>query len=150
MYSEVLFKRGQGNSHPTLLVLEEAHQYIRDPYNEDSNQIKAYERIAKEGRKFGCSLLVSTQRPSELSSTVLAMCSNWISLRLTNERDLTTLRYAVEHGNEQLINEISGLPRGDAIAFGSAFNLPIRFSIDKAVPGPLSNDADFANIWNSK
>ncbi|WP_429023051.1 ATP-binding protein [Aeromonas allosaccharophila] len=150
MYSEVLFKRGQGNSHPTLLVLEEAHQYIRDPYNEDSNQVKAYERIAKEGRKFGCSLLVSTQRPSELSSTVLAMCSNWISLRLTNERDLTTLRYAVEHGNEQLINEISGLPRGDAIAFGSAFNLPIRFSIDKAVPGPLSNDADFANIWNSK
>ncbi|MBF4218014.1 ATP-binding protein, partial [Vibrio anguillarum] len=76
MYAEVLFKRGQNNSYPTLLLLEEAHQYLRDPYAEDANQLKAYERLAKEGRKFGCSLLVSTQRPSELSSTVLAMCSN--------------------------------------------------------------------------
>lgn len=147
MYSEVLFKRGQDGNYPTLLLLEEAHQYLRDPYAEDVHQLKAYERLAKEGRKFSCSLLVSTQRPSELSSTVLAMCSNWISLRLTNERDLTTLRYAMENGNEHILNEISGLPRGDAVGFGSAFNLPVRFTIDKAVPGPSSSDANFADIW---
>lgn len=147
MYSDVLFKRGQEKNYPTLLLLEEAHRYLRDPFSEETNQLKAYERLAKEGRKFNCSLLVSTQRPSDLSSTVLAMCSNWISLRLTNERDITALRYAIENGNEQTLSEISGLPRGDAIGFGSAFNLPVRFSIDKAEPGPESKDAAFAETW---
>jgi hypothetical protein len=148
MYAEAMFRRGQDTNYPTLLVLEEAHQYIRDPYAEDSYQLKAYERLAKEGRKFGCSLLVSTQRPSELSSTVLAMCSNWISLRLTNERDINALRYAMENGNEHVLSEISGLPRGDAVGFGSAFNIPVRMTIDEAKPGPASTDADFAGLWS--
>lgn len=148
MYSDVLFKRGQDNNYPTMLLLEEAHHYLRDPFAEEGTQLKAYERLAKEGRKFNCSLLVSTQRPSELSSTVLAMCSNWISLRLTNERDINALRYAIENGNEHTLSEISGLPRGDAIGFGSAFNIPIRFSIDEAVPKPKSSDAAFASIWS--
>ncbi|WP_072054600.1 anti-phage-associated helicase HerA [Aliivibrio fischeri] len=147
MYADVLFKRGQDNNYPTMLLLEEAHHYLRDPFSEEGTQLKAYERLAKEGRKFNCSLLVSTQRPSELSATVLAMCSNWISLRLTNERDITSLRHAIENGNDHILNEISGLPRGDAIAFGSAFNVPIRFTIDKAEPSPKSSDAQFAKEW---
>ncbi len=148
MYSDVLFKRGQDQNYPTMLLLEEAHHYLRDPFSEEGTQLKAYERLAKEGRKFNCSLLVSTQRPSELSSTVLAMCSNWISLRLTNERDINALRHAIENGNEHTLSEISGLPRGDAIGFGSAFNIPIRFSIDEAKPKPRSSDAAFASIWS--
>ena len=148
MYSDMLFKRGQENNFPTMLLLEEAHHYLRDPFAEEGTQLKSYERLAKEGRKFNCSLLVSTQRPSELSSTVLAMCSNWISLRLTNERDITALRHAMENGNEHVLNEISGLPRGDAIAFGSAFNIPVRITIDKAEPSPKSSDAEFASKWS--
>lgn len=148
MYSDVLFKRGQEKNYPTMLLLEEAHHYLRDPFSEEGTQLKAYERLAKEGRKFNCSLLVSTQRPSELSSTVLAMCSNWITLRLTNERDINALRHAIENGNEHTLSEISGLPRGDAIGFGSAFNIPIRFSIDEAKPKPKSSDAAFASIWS--
>jgi uncharacterized protein len=148
MYSDVLFKRGQDKNYPTMLLLEEAHHYLRDPFAEEGTQLKAYERLAKEGRKFNCSLLVSTQRPSELSSTVLAMCSNWISLRLTNERDINALRHAIENGNEHTLSEISGLPRGDAIGFGSAFNIPIRFSIDEAKPKPKASDAAFATIWS--
>jgi len=148
MYSDVLFKRGQGSNFPTMLLLEEAHHYLRDPFAEEGTQLKAYERLAKEGRKFNCSLLVSTQRPSELSSTVLAMCSNWISLRLTNERDITALRHAMENGSEHVLSEISGLPRGDAIAFGSAFNIPVRITIDKAEPSPKSSDAEFATKWS--
>ena len=148
MYSDVLFKRGQDKNYPTMLLLEEAHHYLRDPFAEEGTQLKAYERLAKEGRKFNCSLLVSTQRPSELSSTVLAMCSNWISLRLTNERDINALRHAIENGNEHTLSEISGLPRGDAIGFGSAFSIPIRFSIDEANPKPKSSDAAFASIWS--
>lgn len=147
MFAEVLFTRGQDKSYPTVLLLEEAHHYLRDPYAEVDSQIKAYERLAKEGRKFKCSLIVSTQRPSELSPTVLAMCSNWFSLRLTNERDLQALRYAMESGNEQIIKQISGLPRGDAVAFGSAFNLPVRISIHHAVPGPKSSDAVYSEEW---
>jgi DNA helicase HerA-like ATPase len=76
------------------------------------------------------------------------MCSNWISLRLTNERDITALRHAMENGNEHVLNEISGLPRGDAIAFGSAFNIPVRITIDKAEPSPKSSDAEFAIKWS--
>lgn len=148
MYSDTLFKRGQEKNYPTMLLLEEAHHYLRDPFAEEGTQLKAYERLAKEGRKFNCSLLVSTQRPSELSTTVLAMCSNWISLRLTNERDITSLRHAIENGNEHTLSEISGLPRGDAIAFGSAFNIPVRFTIDKANPSPKSSDAEFASEWS--
>jgi len=147
MFSEVLFKRGQEKSFPTVLLLEEAHHYLRDPYSEVDTQVKAYERLAKEGRKFKCSLIVSTQRPSELSSTVLAMCSNWFALRLTNEKDILALRHAMENGNEQTLKQVSGLPRGDAIAFGSAFNLPIRLSIHEASPGPKSADADFTSMW---
>lgn len=147
MFAEILFIRGQDKSYPTVLLLEEAHHYLRDPYAEVDSQIKAYERLAKEGRKFKCSLIVSTQRPSELSSTVLAMCSNWFSLRLTNERDLQALRYAMESGNEQMLRQISGLPRGDAVAFGSAFNLPVRISIHHANPGPKSSDAIFSEEW---
>jgi len=147
MFAEVLFLRGQNKAFPTVLLLEEAHHYLRDPYSEVDAQIKAYERLAKEGRKFKCSLIVSTQRPSELSSTVLAMCSNWFTLRLTNERDLQTLRYAMESGNELMIRQISGLPRGDAIAFGSAFNLPVRISIHQAVPSPRSSDAIYSEEW---
>ncbi|HBX9959313.1 TPA: ATP-binding protein [Klebsiella variicola] len=147
MFAEVLFTRGQERSYPTVLLLEEAHHYLRDPYAEIDSQIKAYERLAKEGRKFKCSLIVSTQRPSELSSTVLAMCSNWFSLRLTNERDLQAIRYAMESGNEQILKQISGLPRGDAVAFGSAFNLPVRVSIHQAEPGPKSSDAVFSEEW---
>ncbi|PKB86814.1 nucleotidyltransferase [Ewingella americana] len=148
MFAEVLFKRGQQKSFPTVLLLEEAHHYLRDPFSEVDAQVKAYERLAKEGRKFKCSLIVSTQRPSELSSTVLAMCSNWFSLRLTNERDLLALKYAMESGNEQVLKQVSGLPRGDAIAFGSAFNLPIRLSIHQAIPSPKSSDAIYSEEWS--
>lgn len=148
MFAEVLFLRGQDRTYPTVLLLEEAHHYLRDPYSEADSQTKAYERLAKEGRKFKCSLIVSTQRPSELSSTVLAMCANWIALRLTNERDILALRHAMENGNEHTLRQISGLPRGDAVAFGSAFNLPIRLSIHEAKPGPKSSDASFSGEWN--
>ncbi|NMU84157.1 ATP-binding protein, partial [Vibrio parahaemolyticus] len=58
MYSDVLFKRGQDQNYPTMLLLEEAHHYLRDPFSEEGTQLKAYERLAKEGRKFNCSLLV--------------------------------------------------------------------------------------------
>ncbi|HEN3251579.1 TPA: ATP-binding protein [Yersinia enterocolitica] len=147
MFAEVLFKRGQQKSFPTVLLLEEAHHYLRDPFSEVDAQVKAYERLAKEGRKFKCSLIVSTQRPSELSSTVLAMCANWVALRLTSERDILALRHAMENGNEHTLRQISGLPRGDAVAFGSAFNLPIRLSIHEAKPGTKSSDANFSGEW---
>lgn len=67
-------------------------------------------------------------------------------MRLTNERDINALRHAIENVNEHTLSEISGLPRGDAIGFGSAFNIPIRFPVDEAKP--KSSDAAFASIWS--
>ena len=84
MLASQLFVRGPGQTHPTFLILEEAHHYLRQlPGTDDgAGQMRAYERLAKEGRKFGLSLLVSTQRPSELSPTVLAQCGTWAVFRL--------------------------------------------------------------------
>ena len=86
LFAEQLFERGPGRTHPTLLVLEEAHHYLRQiPGDAETGMHSlAYERLAREGRKFQLALLISTQRPSEVSPTVLAQCGSWAVFRLTN------------------------------------------------------------------
>ena len=148
LYLSELFRRGQDAKIPTLLVLEEAHNYIRNPARfEDGDQSSlAYERLAKEGRKFGLALWLSTQRPSELSSTVLSQCNNWFCFRLTSERDLDTIRYASETLDRRELRKISGLPRRNLLAFGGGLNLPVVLQTPEASPTPKSEDANF-NSW---
>ena len=107
-----MFRRGQGATHPTLLVLEEAHHYLRQISTGDdgSQHMLAYERLAKEGRKFGISLWVSTQRPAEVSPTVLAQCGTWAVFRLTSEHDLRAVGAAGEWLDRQELDRIAGLP----------------------------------------
>ena len=107
-----MFQRGQGATHPTLLVLEEAHHYLRQisTSDEGARQMLAYERLAKEGRKFGISLWVSTQRPAEVSPTVLAQCGTWVVFRLTSEHDLRAVGAAGEWLDRQELDRIAGLP----------------------------------------
>jgi DNA helicase HerA-like ATPase len=153
LFAEQLFRRGAGGTHPTLLVLEEAHHYLRQLANDsDTGQhALAYERLAKEGRKFGLSLLVSTQRPAELSSTVLAQCGTWFTFRLTNELDKRSVAAAAEDSAANITEQLSGLARGEAMAFGAAFPLPIRFSRPElpADRRPDSVDPPFAAAWAS-
>jgi hypothetical protein len=108
----------------------------------------AYERLAKEGRKFGLALWLSTQRPSEISPTVLAQCNNWISFRLTSEKDLLAIQAASEWADRREVKRIAGLARQNAIAFGGSLQMPVLIRAPTADPLPRSEDAKF-DQWNS-
>lgn len=140
------FRLGQQKSYPTLLVLEEAHHYLRKltADDEDAHSAPAYERLAKEGRKFDISLWVSTQRPSELSPTVLAQCGTWAAFRLTAKRDLQAVASAGEWFDHQELDRIAGLPRRQAVIFGSSVAMPIRVIAPEANPTPKSSDPAFS------
>lgn len=147
LYSQVLFRRGQGNNPATLLVLEEAHHYLRSvPDGDSGTSSLAYERLAKEGRKFGLALWLSTQRPSEVSPTVLSQCNTWVSFRLTSEQDLRVISYASEWADKKDIARISGLPRQHALLMGGAVAMPTTIKTRLASPTPKSDDGKF-NGW---
>lgn len=145
LYAYDLFRRGQKSTYPTLLVLEEAHHYLRSIAQEDgsTSDALAYERLAKEGRKFNLALWISTQRPSEVSSTVLSQCGTWACFRLTGQADIQAVSNATEWLDRREISAISGLPRQQALLFGSAIPLPTRVHIPNAQPKPNSSDPQF-------
>ncbi|CAH2606112.1 protein of unknown function (plasmid) [Rhodovastum atsumiense] len=149
LYAAELFQRGPGNTHPTLLVLEEAHHYLRQlPGDAETGQhALAYERLAKEGRKFGVSLLVSTQRPSEVSPTVLAQCGTWAVFRLSNEADQRSVSAAAESAAANVARQMSGLARGEAILFGGAVPIATRIAVVRPNPEPRSADPCFGRSW---
>lgn len=150
LFAYELFRRGQTHKIPTLLVLEEAHHYLRPVGSGDdvaSNSL-AYERLAKEGRKFGLALWLSTQRPSEISPTVLSQCNNWISFRLTSEKDLAAVTAASEWADRREVRRISGLARQNAIAFGGSIQMPTLIRAPTANPRPRSEDGQF-DQWNA-
>lgn len=149
LYAAVLFHRGPGVTHPTLLALEEAHHYLRQlPGDAESGQhALAYERLAKEGRKFGLSMVVSTQRPSEVSPTVLAQCGTWAVFRLSNDSDQRAVGAAAESVASNVTRQISGLARGEAVIFGAAMPIATRVNVIRANPVPKSSDPLFIAKW---
>ena len=149
LYAYELFRRGQEHKIPTLLVLEEAHHYLRPigAGEEASQNSLAYERLAKEGRKFGLALWLSTQRPSELSATVLSQCNNWIAFRLTSEKDLSAVQSASEWADRRDIRRIAGLARQTAVVFGGSISMPTMVRAQTAIPRPRSEDAAF-DAWS--
>lgn len=150
LYASVLFRRGQGNNPPTLLVLEEAHHYLRPISDNEDNYANAlaYERLAKEGRKFGLSLWLSTQRPSEVSSTVLSQCNTWVAFRLNSEQDLKSISSACEWADPREVKRISGLPRQYAVVLGGSVATPTCIKAPCANPRPKSDDGQF-DEWNN-
>lgn len=150
MFAAEIFKRGPGNTHPTMLALEEAHHYLRQlPGESDGGQqALAYERLAKEGRKFGLSLLISTQRPSEVSPTVLSQCGTWAVFRLNNEADQRAVASAAETAGVNVSRQLAGLGRGEAIIFGAALPVPTRLSVSRPNPEPDSKDPPFLQEWS--
>jgi hypothetical protein len=146
LYASRLFVKGQGNAFPTLLVLEEAHHYLRSISGDDgsTSDALAYERLAKEGRKFGLSLWISTQRPSEVSSTVLSQCGTWVCFRVTGTADTNAISAATEWLDKRELAAISGLPRQQALFFGAGVPLPTRIVIPVANPRPRSHDPEYA------
>lgn len=133
---------------PILLVCEEAHAYItRDSDTTYEGARKSMERIAKEGRKYGVGLAVVSQRPHELSETVLSQCGTFVCLRITNPGDQDYVRRLVPEAEQDLVNILAGLRRGEALVLGEATPLPTRLQFDAPDPTPKSNDVDFYKHW---
>jgi hypothetical protein len=135
---------------PILLVCEEAHQYIpRDADAQHEGSRREMERIAKEGRKYGVGLCVVSQRPNELSETVLSQCSNFICLRTTNPQDQEYIRKLMPEGEQDLADVLTTLRVGEALAVGEAIPLPTRLHLYPPKPAPESSDAPVAESWTS-
>ncbi|MFA4916282.1 MAG: helicase HerA-like domain-containing protein [Syntrophales bacterium] len=133
---------------PILLVCEEAHAFIpRVSESQFAGSRKSMERIAKEGRKYGVGLAVVSQRPHEVSETVLAQCGTFVCLRITNPDDQGYVRSLVPESEGDLVSVLAGLGRGEALVLGEAVPLPTRLQFDKPNPTPNSDDVDFYKEW---
>jgi DNA helicase HerA-like ATPase len=133
---------------PILLICEEAHAYIpRASESQFAGSRKSMERIAKEGRKYGVGLGVVSQRPHEVSETVLAQCGTFICLRITNPDDQAYVRRLVPESEGDLVSVLAGLGRGEALVLGEAVPLPTRLQFERPSPEPNSDDIDFYNKW---
>ncbi|AEG01009.1 ATP-binding protein [Methylomonas methanica] len=133
---------------PITLICEEAHAYIpREKGGQFEGTKKMMERIAKEGRKYGVSIGVVSQRPTELSETMLAQCSTFICLRTTNPDDQEYIRGLVPEAEGDLTDILTSLGRGEALVLGEAAPLPTRVQIYRPNPEPKSNDVDYFTGW---
>lgn len=136
--------------YPLLLVLEEAHRFIpsrRDAGGAGSRSAMVFERIAKEGRKFGLSLLLASQRPSELSETVIAQCGTVIAHRLTHEADQNLLRHATALSSRALLDQLPSLAQQHALVTGVSTGVPVAVRVRDIDDPPKSDDPDFIKKW---
>jgi Helicase HerA, central domain len=135
---------------PLLLVCEEAHRYVpKDDSAKGQAVRKILERIAKEGRKYGVSLGLITQRPSDLAEGVLSQCGTIISMRLNNDRDQACVRAAMPEGARGFLDAIPALRNRECIVCGEGVAIPIRVRFDDLEPEkrPASSDPSFAALW---
>ncbi|MGI9425340.1 MAG: helicase HerA domain-containing protein [Hyphomicrobiaceae bacterium] len=142
---------GEGHI-PVTLVCEEAHRYV--PANPDSGFEpcrRAIAKIAKEGRKYGASLCIVTQRPAEIDSTILSQCNTVFALRMSNDRDQQIVQSAVSDTGSGLLEFLPALGQREAIAFGDGVTLPVRLRFDMLPPNalPRSSTARFSEKWQS-
>ena len=135
---------------PLLLVCEEAHRYVpKNETGEGQSVRRILERIAKEGRKYGVSLGLITQRPSDLAEGVLSQCGTIVSMRLNNDRDQACVRAAMPEGARGFLDAIPALRNRECIVCGEGVAIPIRVRFDDLEPEkrPASSDPSFARLW---
>ncbi len=135
---------------PVLLVCEEAHRYVPNEKNADGSSVgRILSRIAKEGRKYGISLGLITQRPSDLAEGVLSQCGTIISMRLNNDRDQSFVKAAMPEGARGFLDSIPALRNRECIVCGEGVSIPIRVSFDnlEEVRRPASEDPSFVDLW---
>lgn len=139
------------NDVPILLVFEEAHKYV--PNSELSKyrtSKQSIERIAKEGRKYGVTLLLASQRPSEISETIFSQCNNFIAMRLTNPVDQGYVKKLLPDSLGSLIEKMTSLKQGEALVVGESIILPSIVLIDRCNPQPSSNDIAYWELWKEE
>jgi len=136
---------------PILLVCEEAHRYVPNERNADGSSVgKILSRIAKEGRKYGISLGLITQRPSDLAEGVLSQCGTIISMRLNNDRDQAFVKAAMPEGARGFLDSIPALRNRECIICGEGVAIPIRVTFDNLEEHkrPASEDPSFVELWS--
>lgn len=147
-YATRLLEHDQTNETPFMLVYEEAHKYI--PKNEEvryRNTRLAVERIAKEGRKYGVSAMIVSQRPSEISNTVFSQCNNFVVMRLNNPEDQSYVKRLLPEAVVSYGDALSSLEQREALIVGDAISTPVIARVQDANPTPKSNDIDFYTKW---
>lgn len=136
------------NTFPVNLVLEEAHRYVAErPSDFAIDATRIFERVAKEGRKYGLFILLASQRPSELSRTVLSQCSNFVIHRIQNPEDLQHVRRMTPFISESVLSRLPSLPKQHALIFGNSVSIPTTFRVRDASPKPKSDDSPIRHVW---
>ncbi|MCF2490759.1 ATP-binding protein [Dyadobacter sp. CY347] len=139
------------NDIPILLVYEEAHKYVpNSDLMKFRSSKKSIERIAKEGRKYGVTLLLASQRPSEISETIFSQCNNFIAMRLTNPVDQGYVKKLLPDTLGSLIDKMTSFKQGEALLVGESIILPSIVQIDCCLPEPSSNDIPYWKLWRDE
>lgn len=131
---------------PVHLVVDEAHRYIKKHYDYLLKE-NIFEKIAREGRKYSFYLLVSSQRPSELSETVLSQCANFIIHRIQNEKDMQYIKAILPYFSDDFTNKIKQSIPGEALVFGNCVSMPLHLKIHKSNPSPNSENCKIPEEW---
>ena len=129
------------------IIIEEAHRYVQHDNDVELLGYNIFERIAKEGRKYGMFLILITQRPSELSDTCVSQCANFVILRMMHPVDLKYVKEMVPNISSEIVLQLKNQKPGNCIAFGQAFKVPTSMYIDLPNPRPLSNNVDLEKVW---
>jgi DNA helicase HerA-like ATPase len=149
-YSKLKHKEDKQNDIPFMIVCEEAHNYIPKTGGAEYNASKkSIERIAKEGRKYGLSLMVVSQRPSEVSETIFSQCNNFISLRLTNVNDQNYVKALMPDNSNAIADILPNLGQGECLIVGDAALIPSIVKLDKPNPEPKSQSINFQDEWQT-
>ena len=135
---------------PFHIILEESHRYVQNDIDTKILGYNIFDRITKEGRKFGIILGLISQRPSEISETSISQCNNFLIFKMFHPKDLEFIKSVIPNINDETINKIKSLHPGTCIIFGNAFKLPIIVNMEKPNPEPLSNNCNIVNSWYIK
>lgn len=147
MIYSLAVENGNRGSIPFHILIEEAHRYVQKDKDIEILGYNIFERIAKEGRKYGVFLGLITQRPSELSDTTISQCANFLILRTIHPKDLDYIRNMVPNISNEVLQQVKSLQSGNCIAFGTAFKVPTSMYIEFPNPSPNSNDVDLKATW---
>lgn len=146
LFDYAITKQDRG-AEPYHIIIEEAHRYVQKDRDLELLGYNIFDRITKEGRKYGVILGLITQRPSELSDTSISQCSNFIVLRTLHPLDIDYIRNMVPYITSEVVEQLKSLQPGHCVAFGSAFKVPTNIIVDLPNPRPLSNNSDVNKSW---
>ena len=151
IYSKLLFdfakENESRNTLPFHIVLEEAHRYVQNDSDVDILGYNIFERITKEGRKYGVLLTLISQRPSELSETALSQCVNFLIFKMLHPIDVEYIKRMIPNITNNIVSKLRILQPGICIGFGSAFKLPVLIKVKMPNPAPSSDSCDITNVW---